>query len=192
MALAHLTLKGTRAAEALYPSGDILYSNRDSVASGDNEKEDDGKSKREKAIAATTVRPLESPLRYKDEDYEEEEGEGSPGEKEYEVRDNDHKDDVLDNVEEQEQDVSSAHKGDYYLSEQSETSNNFEEEDVEELKYEDNDEEDDGTGVKDFDGDSDGDKNTNAGGGPVQWLQLLIPKAITEAVGVMAQSKAHS
>ena len=45
-----------------------------------------------------TGRPLELPSRNEDRDYEDKEGEGSPGEKEDEGRDNDHKNEVLDNV----------------------------------------------------------------------------------------------
>ena len=64
MTLAHQTRKLTRA--PLAPSKDNIYYDPDSVARSDNEEEDDEKSKLEKAIAATTVRPLKYPLRNKD------------------------------------------------------------------------------------------------------------------------------
>ena len=68
--LAHQTRKVTRA--PLSPSKDNLYYDPDSVARSDNEEEDDEKSKLEKAIAATTVRPLKYPSCNEDEDYDEE------------------------------------------------------------------------------------------------------------------------
>ena len=123
--------------------------------------------------------PSNRPLQNKDKDYEYEEVKGSPEEKEYEGCDNNHKDDVLNDVEEQEEDAPAAYKGEYYSSEDSETSNNFKEEDVKELQDEDNNEEDDGTGIKDFDINGNGDKDTNAGGGHTEWLRFLIPKART-------------
>ena len=73
--------------------------------------------------------------------------------------------------------------------EESETFNNFKEEDVKELKDKKDDEEDDITGVEDFNGDGNVHKDTNAGRGPSEWLRFLLPKARTEAFRAMENDK---
>ena len=98
---------------------------------------------------------------------------------------------MIDNVKEQQEEETSGHKGESSLLEASETSNNFTEEDVEELEDKDDNEEDKGTGVKDFVGDGNCDKDTNAGGGPTQWIQFLSPRERMEALGAMAKANAY-
>ena len=68
-------------ATALDLAGDILDFDANSVESGDNKEEHYGNSKHKKAIAATTVQTTKSSSRNEYEDYEDKEGEGSPGEK---------------------------------------------------------------------------------------------------------------
>ena len=100
MTLARRTRKLTKATA---PARDILDSEPKSVVSGEEEEEDGGysesKKKRDKAITARTGRPHEPPSRNDDEDYDDKEGEGSPGSKEDDGHDDDCEDDVLDDDE---------------------------------------------------------------------------------------------
>ena len=85
-----------------------------------------------------------------------------------------------------------SHKGKYSSPEVSETSNNFSEEDVEELEDDDNNEEENGTKFRDFDSDGDGNKDTKSVRGPAERIHLLSPRARTEALGAMERAKASS
>ena len=95
MTLAHRTRKGKRAVAVAAPAGDILESDPKRVAISKKEKEDDGNTesmKHDKAIVSCISQPLKLPLNNYDKEYEDEEEQGSPGDKDDEIREDDHED----------------------------------------------------------------------------------------------------
>ena len=98
---------------------------------------------------------------------------------------------MLCDAEDNEEETSSGHNGEFLFSKSSEGSD-------------DEDEEDDGTGAEDINGDGDGDgnsdgdgdgggvKNTDSGGGSTEHLRFLSPGAQTEALVTMAKAKSSS
>ena len=59
-------------------------------------------------------------------------------------------------------------------------------------RSDDNDDDDDGNGAKDNNGYSDGggDRNTGAGGGSAEWMDLLIPSSLSETFRALAKARA--
>ena len=163
--------------------------------------------KRNKVIAEWIGRPFKPPSRNEDkEDEEKEEYVGapldstedrSPGTKYDEGCEDDWDKDgiydreytVLCDAEDNEEETSSGHNGEFLFSKSSEGSD-------------DEDKEDDGTGAEDINGNGDGNsngdgdgggvKNTDSGGGSTEHLRFLSPGAQTEALVTMAKAKSSS
>ena len=143
--------------------------------SSNKDEEDEGK---EEYVGATQASTEDNSLTDKDD-------EGRGYNQEY-----DHKDTVLSDAKNTQEETSREHEGELLSWDSLERS-------------EDNNEDDDGTRAEDNncggnvqgdrntgDGNGGGDRNTGAGGGSAEWLSLLSPSALTEALSAMGKTKA--